>query len=173
MSSSFPDAFAPIAPLAGAACELVGFRAAELAVDARVEQLDESERPREGAIEAVVFDWSALSADERGELIVDFLGDAFLDADGDYVALHAGDTGAPAWLPTDLVPFALVGPPGLTERGATWDVAGSIDAVLFLDLAGGSGATCPVIAWFVGPTIDLFEIAPNLASLGLRPLALG
>jgi hypothetical protein len=170
MPTAFADAFAPIASLTGIACELVGLRPAALAADGGAD--GDAAGDGGDAIEAVIFDWSALSADQRGELIVDFLGDAFLEADGDYVALHADAdaTGSPEWLPADLIPFALVGPPGLTERGARWDVAGSIDAVLFLDLAGGSASSCPVIAWFAGPTTDLVEIASDVAALGLRPL---
>jgi hypothetical protein len=152
MPVTFPEAFAPVAGLVGIRC------------------LVQTPGDDRGAAEAIVFDWSTLSADARGELIVDFLGDAFVSphGDADYLELPVDGLSPPRWRAADLIPFAFVGPPGLAERGARWELAGPVDAVLFLDLASGTPDACPVLAWQGGPTPDLVPLVPSVTALGLR-----
>ena len=145
----FADALAPIAALVGRRCAIDGLGGAEPGSEDA------------GDLEAVVFDWSALSADQRAEVILDFLAEAFLET-------APADVDPCTWLPPGLVPFALLGPPGLTERGATWEVARAVDAVLCLDVTAGADGICPVMAWSPGPNARLVEVAPGLAALGLR-----
>jgi hypothetical protein len=153
MPSTFRDAFAPIADLVGARCSLHGLL-----------------RPDgEPPPEVLIFDWSALSEGERGELIVDFLGDPFADPEAGFLALPEDGRAPPRWRPEALIPFALVGPAGLSERGATWNLAGPVDSILFLDLAAASAGGCPVVAWQGGATPELLEVAASVAALDLRP----
>jgi len=68
----------------------------------------------------------------------------------DYPALWDGER----FLRDDLLPFALV-------RGAS--------ALFFLDLGAGEGAVCPVVFWDHDAPDDFTAVAPDVASLGLKP----
>jgi hypothetical protein len=155
MPLSFRDAFAPIADLVNARCALHGL------------PRPDGEPPPE----VIVFDWSALPPDSRGELIVDHLGEPFADPEAGYIELPDERAAPPRWRAADLIPFALVGPAGLTERGPRWELAGPVDAVLFFDLAAASAAGCPIIAWLGGSAPDLVEVAASVAALDLRRAA--
>lgn len=77
----------------------------------------------------LVFDWAALSEEDKAAFIEDVLGDAFQEAQGEaYV------DGYDSWVSERFTPFALIGPAG--GGGASLADFAQVDRVLFLATNG-------------------------------------
>jgi hypothetical protein len=111
----------------------------------------------EGKCKMVVFDWNEVAQPRRNEFVESALS-----------GLTAG-----GWDSDQLVPFALVGQENMLRGGKVFFPEDGV-TVLFLDLAGGSGDTCPVKLLDAGGGFDdLVTVAQTVeelfVALGLRP----
>ncbi len=127
MALKFEEAYKKVATFAGSPCE----------VDVADEELWGLQG---GILQAVVFHWPSVSQGERHRF--------FKKLFGDKIAPHLRlIDGEPELVNDDILPFAVVGRPGLHEDGTTLEqvLEVKLEGVLFFDLQRGNPKTCPVL----------------------------
>lgn len=149
MALKFEDAFAQLKTLVGFPCQL--------------EVADEALWGLKGGVQqAIVFHWPSVPQSQREPFLKTLFGERAL---GPYLTRIDDEL---QLANHDLVPFALVGTPGLMEEGSTFEarIDSQMTGVLFLDLVHGANAgACPVLLW----DLKRFgKVASKLDELKLR-----
>ena len=118
-----------------------------------------------GILQAVVFHWPSVAQERRERFFQKLWGDKV----GPYLRVMDGQM---ELANDDLVPFAMLGRPGLHEDGFTFDAVldSKLEGVLFFDLQRGNPSTCPVLLW----DFKRFgKVAGDAAGLKLRLASMG
>lgn len=117
---------------------------------------------RVGTCPIVFFDFTDLGADERQELMVDYLADAFVDSGWIESEDEDDEDSELNWVAEDVVPIAVIG----RHSGELDDVfpwLDNMDGILFLDTSGGDES---IQLWSVDAAGDeMVEVASSLDEL--------
>jgi predicted DNA-binding WGR domain protein len=118
-------------------------------------------------LQAIVFHWPSVTPADREPFLKRLFGDRVL---GPHLARVEGKL---ELANKDLVPFALLGRPGLNAEGATFEtrVDSHLIGVLFFDLLHGAAqGACPILLWDMR---RFGKVVANVAALKLRLAAVG